>query len=136
MSDDPRDRLVATVRQLYPAYEIYISAGAGAYHFSRHIWPVFLEIRGILHEIDVKKISSQSTDGGERFAIGLRNNDGSYGMIAGLFLTLEEATVIDPYVLEPLGEQRPAFIFYFPDASGNHEIIAEWRDGEWIASEG
>lgn len=118
--EDVRDKikqlmdLVDAAGRLWPAYEVYVSAGATSAAFHRHVWPVIRDVRAILsREPDVPPRDV-------RYAVGYRDAPGSYGMAYGPLPTYEEC-------LEflPTDYSRPAFVIKFDPDEGDHPV-ARW----------
>ena len=104
---DKLNQLVDLARKLFPAYEVYSSAGSTNAAFERHIWPLIRDIRKLLGP-------------SVAYAAGYRDtNDGSYGMFAGPCPTYEEIVEYEPDDLT-----RSAFIFRFEGKKDT--IVARW----------
>jgi len=109
--------LVDAAERLWPAYEVYVSAGSTPGAFKRHLWPVIRDVGAILSRDKVSAV---------RYAVGYEDAPNSYGMAHGPFLTYEECVDVWP------NNDRPAFIIKFDPVEGDHPV-ARWDDkrGRW-----
>lgn len=125
------------VKALWRAHCVYVSNGGGAYN--RHVWPVIANARQKLKDAGLTISSKEVDDDLARpsvvYAIGCRDDLGSYGMFYGPTSSLKSCLDYEPSPDETRG--RPCYILEFsgggPDSwRGDNKIVAKWTPKGWV----